>query len=213
MNKHYNWLLIPSFKVLRNKYKRDDYFRPKGPNNNNNWLSNYNIEDVLKQYEKKYNDFIFLGAVPRDFKKTSYCKNNFTKEHIIELINKGKFKFGAIFNLDFSYQSGSHWVALYIDINKGQIYYCDSVGKPPKDEYKELMNLFKDIIKSRNSNINIDERIGTMQHQNKNTECGVYSMNFILRLLDGETFDYINTHRLKDDDVSKCRVIYFNEDN
>lgn len=207
MNKQYNWLLLPAFQVLRNKYKRNDFFRPKGPNNNNNWLSNFDIEDVLKQYEKKYNDFKMLGAVPRDF-KTAYCKNNYKKETILSLINQGKTKFGSVFNLDTSKQSGSHWVALFVDVNKGQVYYCDSVGKQPRDEFKDLMNLFEDIIKDKN--IKIDERIGTLQHQHKNTECGVYSINFILRLLNGESFDYINSHRLSDDDVEKCRIVYFN---
>ena len=40
-----------------------------------------------------------------------------------------------------------------------------------------------------------------MQHQNKNTECGIYSISFILRLLNGETFDDINNNRVDDDNV------------
>lgn len=212
MNKQYNWLLIPSFQVLRGKYKRDDFFRPKGPNNNNKWLSNFDIENVLKQYEKKYNDFVMLGAVPRDFKNTDYCKNNYTKDNILKLINNGKNRFGSIFNLDYSYQSGSHWVSLFVDINKGQIYYIDSVGKKPKDEFIDLMNLFEEIIKEKNKNIKIDKRIGTTDHQNKNTECGVYSISFILRFLDGESFDNINNNKVDDDNVQKCRLVFFNED-
>ena len=31
------------------------------------WLSTLDIQSVLKQFEKKYTDFIFLGAVPADF--------------------------------------------------------------------------------------------------------------------------------------------------
>jgi len=212
MQKHYNWLLIPSFKALRNKYNRNNFFRPKGPSDSNKWLSNFNIEEVLKQYEDKYNDFVILGAVPRDFKTTEYCKEDYTKEHILDLIKKGKRRFGSVFNLDLSYQSGSHWVSMFIDINKGQIYYIDSVGKKPKDEFVELMDLFEEIIKSINKNIKIDKRIGTMDHQHKNTECGVYSIFFIVSLLNGKTFDKINKERTPDELVQKYRKVFFNED-
>ena len=34
---------------------------------------------------------------------------------------------------------------IFIDINKGQIYYIDSVGKKPEKEFVELMNLFEEI--------------------------------------------------------------------
>ena len=47
------------------------------------------------------------------------------------------------------------------------------------------------------------------RHQYKDSECGVYSINFILRLLHGEKFDEINGVRLPDDDVNKCRGTYF----
>ena len=234
MQKHYNWLLIPSFKALRNNkdLKKlyfntnksnnnklintqkvlEQYFRPFGPSNNNNWLSNFNIEEVLKQYEQKYPDFIMLGAVPRDFKTIEYCKEDYTKEHIIDLIKKGKRRFGSVFNLDLSYQSGSHWVSMFVDINKGQIYYIDSVGKKPQDEFVELMDLFEEIIKSINKNIKIDKRIGTMDHQHKNTECGVYSIFFIVSLLNGKSFDYLNKKRTPDELVQKYRKVFFNED-
>ena len=31
-----------------------------------NGLSNFDIEDVMKQYEKKYPSFIFMGPFPSD---------------------------------------------------------------------------------------------------------------------------------------------------
>ena len=39
------------------------------------------------------------------------CKFELEKQ-----IEKGKNKIGIIFNLDKHYQSGSHWVSLFIDI-------------------------------------------------------------------------------------------------
>ena len=38
------------------------------------WLSNVDIDIVIKQYESKYPSFKFLGTVPIDFRKKKYNK-------------------------------------------------------------------------------------------------------------------------------------------
>jgi Ulp1 family protease len=48
-----------------------------------------------------------------------------------------------------------------------------------------------------------------IRHQQKGSECGVYSINFILRLLKGETFDEITNNITLDEEVNKCRKVYF----
>ena len=53
-------------------------------------------------------------------------------------IKKGKYKLGVIFNLDEHYKSGSHWVALYADLNKDQVYFFDSYGKKPEKRIRKL---------------------------------------------------------------------------
>ena len=49
------------------------YFRPKMPNKwyekSREWLNTDDIDNVMKQYEKKYDNFYFVGAVPMDFDK------------------------------------------------------------------------------------------------------------------------------------------------
>ena len=73
-----------------------------------------------------------------------------------------------------------------------------------------LKNL-KDNVKTEEiSNLgNFDIRYNKVQHQFKNTECGVYSINFIVRLVGGETFDEITHNILKDDFMNKCSNTYF----
>ena len=57
-------------------------------------------------------------------------------------------------NLDEHYKKGSHWVALYADLSKYQVYYFDSVGKKPRKRIKKFINK---IIKSRITyNINLN---------------------------------------------------------
>jgi hypothetical protein len=58
-----------------------------------------------------------------------------------------------------------------------------------------------------------DVRYNKIQHQFKNSECGVYSMNFIIRLLGGETFDEIVNNITNDDKMNSCRNTYFRNAN
>ena len=59
------------FNSFMNKEDKEELekntFRPIGPQSQFTWLSTFDINLTLEQYEKKYNDFKFLGAVPIDF--------------------------------------------------------------------------------------------------------------------------------------------------
>lgn len=204
------WLSIPMFKDLstkENTSKLHEYtFLPIGPRNSHEWLNTLHINDVFKQYEELYNDFIFLGAHPRDFAKL-HTKIPSKLSDFKSFEKKNKKRIGIVFNLDTSRQSGSHWVSMFANLEKGQIYYIDSVGSSPKDEFKKLMNLFSEYYKSKG--ISADARVGTKAHQRGDSECGVYSISFILRFLDGETFDEIEATRVTDSEIATCRREYF----
>ena len=47
--------------------ERDKILKPKHPDGTYAWLSTIDISDVMKQYERKYKSFLFLGVVPIDF--------------------------------------------------------------------------------------------------------------------------------------------------
>jgi hypothetical protein len=196
-------------------------FRPNGPTKSHEWLSTTDINKVMKQYEMNYNDFMFLGALPYDFDELPYYN---TQNLDFAELEKHKFKIGAVINLDTHDQSGSHWVALFANLKKNSIYYFDSFGKKPGKK----VNLFVRRIltymynKKNHSNLSInaflnkfhssddyDVRYNQIQHQFKNSECGVYSMNFIIRLLAGNTFDNIVENITDDDTMNSCRGKYF----
>jgi hypothetical protein len=187
-------------------------FRPEGPATNLKWLNTKDINSVIEQYYKKYSDFRFFGAVPIDFDDLPVLGIKSLKYD--NLLNNKVNRIGFVFNLDEHYKSGSHWVALYVNLQKKQIYFFDSYGIKPDKRIKKLMKRIKKSMKEMaNANKSeIDLRYNKHRHQFKNSECGVYSINFILRLLKGETFDEITKHITKDDEVSKCRRIYFNKD-
>lgn len=207
-----------------------DSFRPEGPNRGNQWLSTTDIDEVIKQYQEVYKDFIYLGTVPTDFEKLPLGISDIDFD---KLKKDNINKIAMVINLDKHDQSGSHWVALYANLKDNKIYFFDSFGKPPNKEIRNfnkkiLQFLYKNkynedinstnIKKAKNYNTiiknlikNFDIRYNQIQHQQENSECGVYSTNFILRLLKGETFDDITKNITDDNEINKCRDVYFRE--
>jgi hypothetical protein len=205
-------------------------FRPDGPEGKFEWLNTLHINDVMSQYEEKYNDFKFFGAVPIDFDDLPFV--GIREINYDDLYESGIKKIGFVFNLDEHWQSGSHWVALFSDLDKNQIYFFDSYGLRPEKRIRKLVERIskwcysKNYCKSECSELNLSDsymnkdyknRIESKlnveynhnRHQYKNSECGVYSLNFILRLLNGESFKNITENGLLDDDVNLCRDKYF----
>lgn len=195
-------------------------FAPQTPKewktNPNEWLSSRDITMVMKQYEKKYPCFSFIGPSPIDFDtRMMYGQcvwDELCSFDLQQYINKGKNKIGIIFNLDPHYKSGSHWVAMFIHITKKPyIYYFDSNGITYPKEIKTLI----DRIKKQGSQIgiNFDLHVNEIEHQKSDTECGMYTLYVIIQLLtEQKTYEYFNTKIVRDNIVEQFRYIYFNHD-
>ena len=190
-----------------NKYT----FRPEGPTGRFEWLNTVNIDEVMDQYQMEIPEFRFLGAVPMDFKKINL--KGPSDLDIEKNVKDGITKFGIIFNLDESWQSGSHWTASYVDIDKGHVYYFDSYGAPPEPRVIHFLKEFIYYYERKNKGKHIKLRVNKVRHQYENSECGVYSINFILQLLNGKSFDDITENKLKDKEVNKLRKIIFRNTN
>jgi len=185
----------------------NETFRPDGPNGPTEWLSTIDINQIMVQYHNVYPDFNFLGAVPLDCDEVSRCslfKIDFSKYH-----DEGNTKLGVIFNLDRHDEPGSHWVALYMDTNNGHIYFCDSVGNKPSKNINNIIEKFKEYYKKRTGK-NATFKYNPKQYQRDGSECGVYSCNFIIRMLAGEPFDEIINKSLPFEKINGCRNKYFN---
>ena len=197
-------------------------FKPVAPKGKYNWLSTSNINEVMIQYMNKYDDFVFYGALPYDFDILDELEIN--NINFDELMNDGKTKIGIVVNLDNHDESGSHWVAIYSQLDKDRIYFFDSFGKRPGKRLTKFIRYLLTFMynKKNKTNISLDEflsknhnssdydvRFNKKQHQFKNSECGVYSMNFIIRLLNGETFKQIVNNITDDTTMNQCRQVYF----
>ena len=207
-DKEWCWLDQSFMKNVDGKKLLESQFKPRGPVHKMNWLSTNNIVDVMSMYEKLYCDFKFFGAVPIDF-------DDFIKEiiniDVSSLQRKGIHKIGIIFNLDTRYESGSHWVAMFADFIDPGVYYFDSYGECPAPEEIRVLQkrLYGQLKKIHGQNVSVDCRCNMHRHQYSNSECGVYSMYFILEMLKGRSFDFVTKNIILDEEIKKFRQVYF----
>lgn len=198
------------------------FFRPPMPmewkNNSTAWLSNFDIIDVLKQYEQQHNDFIFLGPSPIDFdtrlKQNQCVEKSLCMLDLKSLARQKKHRVGIVFNLDRHDESGSHWVAMFIHILDGKIYYYDSYGLPPPPEIFALMDRLSyqgQQIQSTYSQLgnNFITHYNQNRHQFKNSECGMYCLFFITSMLARNDFQAFVSNGLNDDQMNQYRQFYF----
>ena len=171
------------------------------------WLSSRDIEDVMAQYEAAFPGFKFYGASPIDFDKRirpgkcvwdDLCNLSLARE-----LGRGAEQIGVILNLDTHDQPGSHWVTLFIDLGQGYVMYFDSTGDPPPREVKKLL----DRLQEQAGRVGLPLRvlINNRAHQRGDTECGVYGLFVIRRLLAGDDpADYLEG-RIPDSEMLAMR--------
>jgi len=199
-----------------------DSFAPESPSewkkNPNEWLSSTDIMKVMKQYEKAYKCFDFIGPTPINFNTRKLYGECVWEElchfNLADQIKNGKTKIGIIFNTDPHYKGGSHWISLFINIKKGTIFFFDSAGDKIPDQIMKFVNNVIEQGHSLNKRIDFTfDQNYPVEHQYGNTECGIYSLFFIVHMLEDKiTSHYLKTHILKDDYMQNFRKVYFNPD-
>lgn len=190
-----------------------EYLRPKQPlewkDDPDMWLDSNNIEAVMKQYEEAYPDFEFMGPYPIDFaapdpyvKGSTKCLMNEVCElKVLEAMDNGTKtnRIGIIYNLDPHFKGGSHWVGAYIDIPKHKCYYFDSYGMYPPKQIARFMKWLT--VQDPKMKLMYNGR----RFQHKNTECGMYSLYFIIRMIYGDGFRSFTRQSPSDEEMLKLR--------
>lgn len=198
------------------------YFRPSMPDSWNEdpdeWLDSLNLIDVMKQYEEVYPTFKFFGANPIDFSAPNpYKKDALEKKECLEdsicklrldtLTKDGKTDLGFIYNLDPSNKGGSHWIASFTDIPGHKSYYFDSYGfKPPPQIARFLRSL---TLQDPTMKLQYNAR----RFQYGDTECGIYCLYFLIRMLEGDNFRKFCKRAPRDSDMLELRRWLFAPNN
>ena len=212
------WLKQKIFKHKLNNEMTDFTFAPVAPKEwvkkPFEWLTSIEMTTVMKQYEKVYPCFEFLGPSPIDFdthKMFGECVwEEICQFNLKKAIERGKTKIGIIFNLDPHNLEGSHWIAMFISVPHREIYFFDSYGdKPPRRIKRFIKRVQK---QSMVLGPEYATMINTKRHQRSESECGMYCLYFIIELLkETSTFKELSTARIPDKYIKSLRKIYYNQ--
>lgn len=193
-------------------------FAPIVPNewrkNKNAWLSDEDIHNVMSLCEKNYEGFHFLEPAPIDFDtKTRYgtCAYSGLCNYTYKDLATRYKTFGAIFNTDKHNEPGQHWIALFVNLEKGEISYFDSVGKGPPEEIQKLILRFEKQGNEYFGMKKVKVNINKTQHQYGNTECGIYCLAFIYHMLETDNFTKFNIRRIDDKTISRLRAFFYDD--
>ena len=177
------------------------HFRPHMPkeiiDDYTKWISNYDIEAVLKQHHEETPGVYSYGAVPIDFKKCS-VSSDLCKISLKKHIDNQEHKLAMVFNTDDSSGSGKHWFAMYVDMlgknlnSQPGIYFFDSFGGRPMSEIKELFTTLQTQGKELNKEFIVT--VNDKSFQKNDFSCGFYCMHFLEHMINEHSFaKYVNS--------------------
>jgi hypothetical protein len=186
----YSFVKALPFNDTRKNEIIKSYLRPKRPDDwkddPDKWLNSLDIMNVMNQYEEAFPEFEFMGPFPIDFaapdpyKKDGKCLiQEMCEIKTSSALENGTKYIGIIYNLDPHYKGGSHWVALFINLDKKETIYFDSYGMEPPEQIQKFMKW----LTTQDNEMTL-KYIGR-RFQYQNSECGMYSMYFIIMMLSG----------------------------
>ena len=203
------WLKLPFVRAGADQELVHETFRPSMPHDwkddPKTWLTTDDIAKVMHQYSQKYPDFIFFGPVASDCPEEYPCElSGFSCE---KMLKSGIKKIGIIFNLDKHNQSGSHWVAVWISIPEKVIEYYDSYAVKPPRLIMAFMKRVKD--QAEKNGMPMEIISNDIRHQYGGSECGVFSMYYIIQRLHGKSREETLTQKPTDTLMNQLRLYFY----
>jgi len=182
--------------------------RPVATWEDDGWLSNFDIYDVLIQYEEKYPEFQLLGIELMDF---WYFKETKVTSSL------SKKKFALILNLCGSLPQNkykSHWVTIFVDLDRKpypSIEYFDPSLFRFHNQVQHiimLMLLYYSIKHLEGGQIQFIKNTKPLQFNDG--DCGIFVIDFIVSRLKGITFEEYVSKEYPKKYIDDKRKYYFN---
>lgn len=184
------------------------------------WLNSLDIAAVMKQYERGYPDFRFVGVFPRDFAKLRDERGQCVVEDmcnfdVTRLLDSRVTRVGMVINLDEHGQRGSHWVAVFMEASRLRtgVYYYDSTADPPHKDILVFMQDMRNRMAKHLRRARVEMMYNKRKRQRQNTECGVFCLAFLAIMVETKLmFDEVCSMIPFDADVHMLRDVFFLSD-
>ena len=87
------------------------------------------------------------------------------------------------------------------------MYFFDSTADKPQQEVLDLVKKLKN--QGKNIGLDLDFLYNDIKHQKKNTECGIYSIYFLVNMLKDINFKLFVKDIKRDEFMEKYRKIFY----
>lgn len=137
-------------------------------------------------YDDQIDNIMRNLTKPEDGFKGVFAADEITTD-LLKTISPTDKKVSWIQNLSPRKDSGSHWVAIFIDpLNDRSLEYYDSYGDEPS---RKFMRDIKYVINKIDPNTYLKYKINRIKEQRENSsDCGYHSMQFLLQRIAGKKF-------------------------
>jgi len=211
------------------------HFKAPGPRNSLALLSNYNLDETLQRWGRVFTEFFPCPFAMMDFDSNGdyFGEANFPAilegRAEVELgsgvgrVRRRASCFGCIVNTDTSRGPGKHWVAVFVDCRPppGEpwtVEYFNSAGRPPPRPMVGWMERTRaqlaEYRSGRPENRNtvceaVSVPVTDMDHQESQTECGLYALFYIRRRLEGVPYTFFEQQLVPDEAMTTFREHVF----
>jgi hypothetical protein len=187
-------------------------FLPKGPANSTALLNDTNIDGALARWAYISKEEFGKNFYHIPFQMIDFLEHNteLARIDLLELQEQGYDCFGVVLNTDVSSGRGIHWFCLYGVIKKGEpitIEYFNSSGYPPKPSVTYWMEATSMKLQKKSIPCEIINATRGRQVQFSRTECGVWSLVYILSRLKDYSPSWIT--KASDHDITEFRKRLF----
>ncbi len=187
------------------KSELDSRFIPEGPRDSTTWLSNVDIDSVLDMYTKKFPKFKHINFHMSDFEKLNHELATIDWLDI----SKNYTSLGCVINTAPNGTGGEHWTAFYVDFVGHTVEYFDSANAYHIPQLKQFTTKVAIELTEKTKTKYNDIFLTDIKHQEKNSECGVYSLYYILSRLTGVPYTAFRSKRVADEDMVRFRKFIF----
>lgn len=199
-------------------------FKAQGPRASTKLLNNYNIDETLRRWARLFPDFYPCPFAMMDFDRT---QEPFAALDIVDVlegrapldlgpgfgvVRRPARCFGCVVNTDTSTGPGKHWVAVFVDCRSApwSVEYFNSAGNPPPRAMVGWMERTRArLIEHRRGGEVASVAVTDVDHQESQTECGLYALFYIRRRLEGTPYTFFVEQRVPDDAMTAFRAFVF----
>ncbi len=204
-------------------------FKTRGPRHNTALLSNVHIDETLRRWARIFPEFFPCPFAMMDFDRTREPFATIDIKDVlagrvpldlgpgIGTVRRPAKCFGCVVNTDTSSGPGKHWVAVFVDCRPPAgtawtVEYFNSAGRPPPKPMVQWMERTRARISEYRHGgepAALSVPVTSMDHQESQTECGLYALFYIRRRLEGVPYGFFFEQRVPDDAMTVFRTHVF----